>query len=172
MKIAIVGPESSGKTTLAKAIAAHYNAAFVPEMARGSLPVVERRYTEPDLLVLAHEQLKAEQGALENGDLVVCDTDILTICIWSDEVFGNVDPTLIELLRNTPYGHRFLCTPDMPWEADPLRENPLDRDRLFVVYEHWLARFDLPYTIVSGTHADRLSLVQAKLNTLSSKQNS
>ena len=172
-KIAIIGPECSGKTTLAQAIAAHYGAVPVPEMARIFPPVVGRRYTEPDLLLLAHEQVKAEQqGASRNGDLVVCDTDILTICIWSEEVFGNVDPMLIELLRNTPYDHRFLCTPEMPWEADPLRENPFDRDRLFAVYERWLERFDLPYTIISGPLDHRLKVVRSELNTPGSKQNS
>jgi len=160
-KIAIVGPESSGKTTLTEALAQHYGCLYTAEFARIYLADKGPGYVEEDLLHIAHGQLLKEREMQQlahdrrNG-LLVCDTDLLTIRIWSEEVYGRSAPELLTLSQHHHYDHWMLCRPDIPWEPDPLRENPHDRDRLFEVYEAMLKKLAKPYTILEGPLGDRL----------------
>ena len=157
LKIAIVGPESSGKTTLCQALAAHFAAPWVPEYAREYLEVRDGRYAQADLLNIAAGQCAGEDRAMQQGTpLVICDTDMVTIRIWSEEKFGGCDADLIALSEKRHYDHWLLCRPDLPWEPDPLRENPYDRDRLFAVYEEMLKQLGKPFTIIEGMRERRL----------------
>lgn len=156
-RIAITGPESSGKTTLARALAAHFGLPWVPEFAREYLADLRRPYDEEDLLCIAEGQLEAEQRvAAERPSMLVCDTDLLVIRIWSQEKFGRVDSRLEELVDGTEYHHTLLCRPDLPWEPDPLRENPHDRDRLFGIYEQELNALGRTYAVIQGERTERL----------------
>ena len=164
--IAIVGPECSGKTTLIEALAHHYRCAWVKEFARAALEEDGPEYAEEDLLAFAQGQLLAlgEGIALAKRTpppLVFCDTDIITIRIWSEDVFGRCHPLIDQLAKQVAFDHWFLCKPDMPWEADPLRENPHDRDRLFVVYENMLNTLGKPYTVMQGGLAQRMRAATA-----------
>ena len=163
---AIVGPESSGKSTLTEALAHHYRCVWVKEYARAVLEEQGPDYVEEDLLAFARGQLVALgegiQMAQRTGPpLVFCDTDIITIRIWSEEVYGRCHPLIKQLANNVAFDHWFLCRPDMPWEPDPLRENPQDRDRLFTVYEDMLKRLKKPYTIIEGDHGARMRTATA-----------
>lgn len=156
-RIAITGPESSGKTTLAKALAAHFGAPWVPEYAREYLEGLGRPYLEEDLLRIAEGQLAAERRIVGSAsEYVFCDTDLLVIRIWSQEKFGRVDPRLGAIMREVNYHRTLLCRPDLPWEPDPLRENPHDRDRLFTLYEEALKASGRSYTTVHGDPMERL----------------
>lgn len=188
-QIAIVGPESTGKTTLCEALAAHYAAPFVEECARDLLADKQGKYDEDDLQVIASVQhdigiLRENEGwrrheavydfmlpgydpferdvhmaprvRIPEMPLMLYDTDMITIKIWSQEKFGRVHPAIDELVAETHYDHWLLCRPDIPWEADPLRENPHDRDRLFEVYERTLKELNKPYTVVEGDHLQRM----------------
>jgi NadR type nicotinamide-nucleotide adenylyltransferase len=161
-KIAIVGAESSGKTTLAVALGAALGGVVVEEFARAYLDQHGPQYTEADLLTIAVAQTRAEDAAMAHAAgmharAVVCDTDMVTIRIWSEEKFGRCDPWIIEASEHRPYDLWLLCRPDIPWEPDPLRENPHDRDRLFQVYEAVLKRLGKPFAVIGGTPAERLS---------------
>ncbi|MFN6117543.1 MAG: AAA family ATPase [Flavobacteriales bacterium] len=156
-KIAIVGPESSGKSTLCMALAQHYQVKWVDEFARNYLEHPGRPYTEADLLTIAHGQCALEEHIMQHHDgLLFCDTDMITIRIWSEEKYGRCAPELLALAEHRHYDHWLLCTPDIPWEPDPLRENPHDRDRLFTVYHAMLMRLDKPFTVVTGSPDERL----------------
>ncbi|MCB9170418.1 MAG: ATP-binding protein [Flavobacteriales bacterium] len=156
-RIAITGPESSGKTTLARAVAAHYGAPWVPEFAREYLERIDRPYVEADLIAIAKGQLAAEEARADASDpLLVCDTDMITLRIWSQEKYGRVAPELEQLMQGTHYDLALLCRPDIPWEYDPLRENPHDRDRLFEVYHETLIELQRPFVIIEGDRRDRL----------------
>ena len=165
-KIVITGPESSGKTSLTEALAAHFGTAWVREMAR---PYLAARggfgsvtgYVEEDLLHIARLQLQVEDSTAaaigaHDPPLVFCDTDLITIRIWGEEKFGRSDPWIIQQTELRPYDLWLLCAPDMPWEPDPLREDPHDRDRLFEVYERTMQRLVKPYAIIRGPHAERM----------------
>lgn len=160
-KIAVLGPECSGKTTLSSALAAHFGVPWVAEMARGYLERTGGSYTEKDLLLIAKAQLAEEQAMAEavlDGPprYLFCDTEMITIRIWSQEKYGRVDPLLERLVLDMDHDHYLLCRPDIPWEADPLRENPTDRDRLFQLYEAALIELGRPYRIIEGTQAQRM----------------
>lgn len=157
LKIAIVGPECSGKTTLCQRLATHYHEMWVGEHARYYLDHLGRSYEEHDLLKIAMGQCGLEDDAVRGATRVqICDTDMVTIRIWSEEVYGRCEPELIALSEGRRYDLWLLCKPDMPWEPDPLRENPHDRDRLFAVYERTLRSLGKPYVIMTGGREERV----------------
>jgi len=176
VKIAIVGPESSGKTTLAEALMFHTGGMFVSEVAREYLDGLDRPYEEHDLLEIARSQFELQGGSLDFAREheaalgltevhkvrklsrpILHDTDILNIKIWSQEKYGRVDPEIEQMVRAMQYDYRFLCRPDIPWVPDPLRENPDDRERLFAIWERELQTYGFPYTIIEGpTREQRL----------------
>ncbi len=175
LKIAIVGPESSGKTSLAEALMVHYHGGYISEVSREYLEGIERPYEEHDLLEITRsiEELHAgaedvvrEHEAAISGQQpeqmerirrpVFYDTDTLNIRIWSQEKYGRVHPEIDRSVQETRYTWRLLCRPDIPWEPDPFRENPHDRDRLFEVWQRELKALSLPYTIIEGTHEQRM----------------
>lgn len=176
VRIAIVGPESTGKTTLAEALGTHYGCACTKEYARIYLEELGPSYTEPDLLRMAHGQLMAEADgqafASSHGQrLLICDTDMITVRIWSQEKFGRCHPTIEQLARDVHYDLWLLCSPDIPWEPDPLRENPLDRDRLFAVYEAALIELGKPYAVVAGTRSERMNRASDAVDRLLGSRN-
>lgn len=164
LKIVVTGPECSGKTTLAEALALHYSTVWVHEGARSYLDTMPGgpHYTERTLLEIAKYQLQLEDmmtEAVRRGgpQLLFCDTDLITIRIWGEEKYGRSDPWIVERTEQRPYAMWLLCAPDMPWEFDPLRENPHDRDRLFTVYERMLRTLDKPYIVMQGVAEQRLA---------------
>lgn len=157
-RVVITGPESSGKTTLALDLARRLHGAYVPEMAREFLADLGRPYVEEDLVGIARAQVAKEDAmsaTLGANGLLVCDTDLITIRIWSEEKYGRCDPWIEQQTEVRPYDLWLLCSPDMPWEPDPLRENPHDRDRLFAVYRAMLERLNKPYAIMEGDRERR-----------------
>lgn len=175
IRIAVVGPESTGKTTLVEALADHYGCVYTQEYARVYLEQDGPGYAEEDLVSIASGQLmvEAEAQKLAAGTgrpLIICDTDMLTVRIWSEEKFGRARPLLEQLARDVAYDHWLLCRPDIPWEPDPLRENPHDRDRLFAVYEDALRRLERPYTIIEGEREQRLAAARVTIVPLLRKE--
>lgn len=171
LTIAIVGPESSGKTTLTEALAQHYRCAWAKEFARTALEENGPAYAEEDLLAFAQGQLLALGEAIALArktppPLVFCDTDVITIRIWSQEVYGRCHPLIEQLAEQVAFDHWFLCKPDIPWEPDPLRENPHDRDRLFDVYERTLTKLGKPFSIIEGDRSRRMLAATAIVDEL------
>ena len=114
-------------------------------------------YQYSDIKEIAKLQLEKE--ALLGRPLIV-DNDLINLYIWSIEKFGKVDPLIsneLELYREKRT--YFLCSPDIPWEPDPQRENPHDRNRLFEIYLSIFKQYELPYQIISGNHEFRLESV-------------
>ncbi len=155
-KIVLTGPESSGKTTLARALAEAYRLPVVPEYARTYLEG-RKDYSFEDLVAIARGQIDLEQKNLDtNSQHLLCDTDLLTIIIWSEVKFGRVDPWIVQQWQSQPARMYLLLYPDIPWIDDPLRENPDDRHELFAIYENMLVQNHCPYYIISGDHEERL----------------
>ena len=153
----MVGPESSGKTTLARALSEHCRSPLVPDPSRAWLEAHGPIYSETDIPRIAafHVQQEASVG---EPHLVFIDTDMLNYRIWSLEKFGRVDAEVERLVSEVRYDQRLLCRPDLPWEPDPLRENPHDRERLFEVWGRELKTLGLPYTVIEGTLEERITL--------------
>jgi NadR type nicotinamide-nucleotide adenylyltransferase len=152
-KIALTGPESTGKTWLAQRLAGHFSGIWVPEQARQYLTELSRPYTLDDVVRIAHAQAEAEDEALSQGaKWVFCDTDLLVCQIWAEKRFGHCPPELKTLYQHQPYELHLLCRPDLPWEPDPLREAPdlHEREALFTAYHDALASDRRPFRIVEG----------------------
>lgn len=169
-KIAIVGPECSGKTTLAEALMLHGRAWFVSEVAREYLSDMDRPYEERDLLEIARVQASNEDmvGAEFHG-VMACDTDLITMRIWSEEKYGRCDPWILKQSEQRHYDLWLLCAPEMPWVPDPLRENPNDRDRLFRLYEGLLKYLEKPYQVMRGPREQRLKEAMKAISALRKK---
>lgn len=159
IKFVVTGPESSGKTTLSKALGHEWRAVHVNEVAREYLAGLQAPYGEHDLLVIAKAQLRLEDELAAGSELMnmVCDTDLITVRIWSEEKYGRCDPWIIEHTQHRLYHHWLLCSPEgIPWEPDPLRENPHDRERLFQRHLDLLEALGKPYSVLLGDPQDRL----------------
>lgn len=163
-KFYVIGPESTGKSSLCAALAQHYNTLWCPEYAREYLTGLGRDYTPADLLLMAKGQLAAEAAAAQacaahwaqqqqtGPALFFADTDMLVMRVWSEYVFGSCDPFILSALAQQE-GHGYLlCNTDLPWAPDPLREYPEEgpRKELFALYKTLLQDQDKPWAIVSG----------------------
>lgn len=158
MRIAITGPESSGKTTLARGLAAHLDAVWVPEYARQYLEKLGRPYVYEDLEWIARGQREWEEKyAQEARDVLICDTDLLVMKVWSEYKYKRCAPYILEQLASRPYDLFVLCAPDIPWEYDPLRENPGEREELHAIYRRELEGMDVPFLEVSGSLEERIN---------------
>ncbi len=156
-RFAITGPESSGKTTLAIALAEQYAGIFMPEFARGYLEQKNGVYSREDLDRIAEKQLALwEEVSAEN--LLFCDTEMLVLKIWSEFKYGRCSTFILEAFGNQQFEHYFLCRPDIEWEEDPLRENPENREELFERYLTELKKQGLPFTIVEGNLENRINM--------------
>lgn len=155
--VCIVGPESSGKTTLALQLAQHFNVPMVPEYAREFLLRSGGNYSEADLLQVAKGQLDLEARIAERCEnMMICDTDILVIKIWQEFKFGRPNEELDELLE-TQLGRKYLLTyPDLPWVEDSLRENPNDLMDIFAAYQEALESQPSHYEVIRGEGHTRL----------------
>jgi NadR type nicotinamide-nucleotide adenylyltransferase len=157
IKIAITGPESTGKSALAESLAARYQTLWVPEFARTYIENLDRPYRFEDLVEIARGQMALEiKAAAEAGKLLFCDTDLLVIKIWSEHAFGKVDPWILDQLAQRRYDLYILTNIDMPWEPDPQREHPNLRDFFMEWYKAELEKMSIPYAIISGSGEERL----------------
>ena len=145
-KIIVTGPESSGKTTLCNDIAYHFNLSQSKEYAREYLQKKVKNYIQEDLLKIAKRQFNLEKLN------IILDTDLITIKIWSKYKFGSCNTWILDKIEEQKNENRFylLCNPDIPWESDPLRENPNDRLNLFEIYKMELENLGHNYYIVEG----------------------
>jgi nicotinamide riboside kinase len=158
------GPESTGKTTLANATALEYTLPCIDECARVYLDNINRPYMQFDLDEIAKGQSEAEQIYAEYP--IICDTDLITVYIWKQVVYGVTDLKMAEIISSYKDDRfYFLCSPDIPWEYDPQRENPENRDELFSLYEQTLNEFDLSYAIIMGQEKEmRMSVIKQIMN--------
>ena len=146
LKIIVIGPESSGKTTLCNELSKHFNLPFSKEYAREYLENLNSNYTQDDLLKIAKGQLQTENG------LQLLDTDLITLKIWSEYKYGSCDKWILNQIEKQKSEKRFylLCRPDIPWQPDKQRENPSDREAIFEIYKEELEYLGHKYFIVEG----------------------
>lgn len=156
-KIAITGPESTGKTQLAKQLANYYNTVCVPEFAREYIDLIERPYNYDDIEIIAKKQIQSESVLIKQATkFLFCDTDLLVTKVWSDFVFGKCSNWIEEKLVNHKYDSYLLCDVDLEWEYDPQREHPHKRNELFEIYKNHLTNLKFPFAIVNGKGKDRI----------------
>jgi nicotinamide riboside kinase len=157
LRLAFTGPESSGKTTLANWCAAHFDLPVIAEFARTYLQD-RPTYVRHDLDIMAKKQIE-----LWPSTGFVADTDMHVFQVWSEVKYAEVSQIIQDLLKAQQFDHYFLCAPDIPWEEDPLRENPHDRQQLFALYLNELEANNRSYTILEGPLEKRQELIKVRV---------
>ncbi len=172
LKVVVYGPESTGKTTLSRQLARHYNSVWVPEYAREYLQKKwndERKTCQPeDLLPIAIGQMKLENELAQKTDSVlICDTNLLETKVYSEAYYaGTVDPMLDKYAKENQYDLYFLTYIDVPWEADDLRDKPNERVRMFNAFKSALVELKIPYVLLEGSKTERLKIATQHIDNL------
>ncbi|RXK80998.1 AAA family ATPase [Filimonas effusa] len=171
-KVVIIGPESTGKSTLCAQLASHFNTEWCPEFARDYLLQEGKDYTYNDLLTIARGQTALEEQFISKSDapLLFFDTDQYVMKVWCEFVFDNCHPYILDTIAKRKYDLYLLCDIDLPWIADELREYPDERPRqeLFHMYKDLLVQQHVPWVRISGDYDQRfnkaVAAVEAHIN--------
>lgn len=156
-KIAIVGPESTGKSTISAQLAAHYNTVWVPEYAREYCAALIAPCSWQDEINMFRGQVELEKRILPQANkILICDTTFITVKIWSDYTFGETPQEVVEELPKCPYDLYLLMDIDLPWQDDPLRDFPHMREHFMEVWLKELQALDANYYLISGSDQERL----------------
>ena len=156
LKIAVVGPESTGKSTMSDYLAAHYQTIAVPEYARAYCEKLTDPCTWQDEINMFYGQLELENVLLPQANkILICDTTFITVKIWSDEMFGQSPQEVLDELPKHPYDLYLLLNIDLPWQDDPLRNFPTKREHFMNVWYKELDALNARYVLISGTGDDR-----------------
>jgi NadR type nicotinamide-nucleotide adenylyltransferase len=157
IKIAITGPESTGKSELTRNLAKHYRTNWVPEFAREYINRLNRPYNYSDLLVIAKGQKNSEDHtAGKCSKYLFCDTELTVIKIWSEFKYGKCHQWILDNIEKQTHRLYLLTDIDLPWQPDSQREHPDKRDLLFNLFVSALEHGKVPYRIISGLGSDRL----------------
>jgi NadR type nicotinamide-nucleotide adenylyltransferase len=180
IKVAVIGPESTGKSTLCELLAQHYNTQWCPEFAREYLLTHGTDYTYDDLLYIAKGQLAMEEeyvqsivNSRESGvnsrsndsqlmahgsPLLFIDTEMYVMKVWCEFVFGKCHRWVLDQIIERKYDLYLLCNTDLPWVKDELREYPdlKTRDQLYHIYKDIMIDQPTPWVDISGDHNERL----------------
>ena len=166
-RILILGPESTGKSTLAEDLSLYYEEPWVPEYAREYLDDLGREYCYEDMLAIGKGQVALEDAMAEKAEkYLFCDTDLRVIHIWSEHRFGKTDPWVMQQISERKYELILLTDTDLPWTPDPLREYPeLEmRDYFFKKYLQLAKESGIQYFIISGDREKRLKVAAEGIN--------
>jgi NadR type nicotinamide-nucleotide adenylyltransferase len=165
-KIVVLGPESTGKTTLCEALAKHYAVLDCKEYAREYLQKNGTKYNYEDLLTIAKGQLTLEDEQIQKAEQVytdlsknkiIIDTNMYVMKVWCEYVFNNCHTYILDEINKREYDLYLLCDIDLPWTADEMREYPDEKPRqeLFAIYKDILMNQNIPWGIVNGLGDER-----------------
>jgi NadR type nicotinamide-nucleotide adenylyltransferase len=159
-RIVILGPESTGKSTLCASLAEHFHCSWVPEFARKYLTGLNRPYNYDDLLIIARGQLQAEDEIAQGtaGKILFIDTDMYVLKVWCEFVFGKCHSFILDQIVKRQYDLYLLCNTDLPWAKDELREYPdlENRNKLFRIYKDLMINQQTAWAEISGQNEERL----------------
>jgi len=159
-RIVIIGPESTGKSTLAQGLAFHYDCPWIPEYARSYMEELNRSYTYEDVELIARHQLEElrdfETRFSATAPYLFLDTDLIITRVWFLHVFKREPEWLASVIKNTAADLYLLCRPDLPWEPDPVRENENLRDYLYQWYMCEIKELSKPFAEIGGEGELRL----------------
>ena len=156
LKIAVTGPESTGKSALCEALAQHYHGHWIPEYARQFLETHGADYNFETLGAIARGHVQKLRKELPRQGLVFIDTDLINLKVWSEVVFGTCHPAIAENMSLEEEHKYLLSYPDIPWEDGPFREGPENREEIFDLHRREIAATHRPYEVVKGLGEARL----------------
>jgi NadR type nicotinamide-nucleotide adenylyltransferase len=156
-RVCIVGPESTGKTTLARQLAEHFKTVWTPEYARGLLDQKGAECEFSDIPLIAEGQLRAEgKQARAANKILFCDTDLITTTIWSKYLFNECPAWIEDAANKQRYDLTLLTDIDIPWVADPQRPAPHLREHFLALFKSELEKRGRDYVLISGLNEERL----------------
>lgn len=156
-RIALIGPESTSKSTLSESLAKKYNTNWVEEYAREYLKNIDRKYTLEDIITIAKKQLEIEKNKIQkSNNFIFVDTELITSKVWCEDVFKACPDWILSSIDKEKYDFYLLSYPDIPWQEDPLRENPHRRQFFFDWYEKELKNINANYAVIKGIGDSRL----------------
>ena len=166
-KIVLIGPESTGKTTLCEQLSDYYKTRWVKEYAREYLLVNGTKYKFENLLDIAKEQIKGEELVIQSlstgikepkNSLVFIDTDMYVMKVWCEYVFEKCHHWILNTIVDRKYDLYLLCNIDLPWVKDQLREYPdlISRKKLYHHYKDIMANQQVSWVEISGNNTERL----------------
>jgi len=169
-KIAVIGPESTGKSTLCMQLANHFHTLYCPEFARDYLLEYGKKYTYEDLLTIAKGQIKLEEKYVQKfknkPGILFIDTEMYVMKVWSEFVFDKCDSWILRQIVNRKYDLYLLCNLDIPWIKDNLREypDPATRKKLYSIYIDILINQPVPWVEIKGDYEERLNSAIETIN--------
>jgi NadR type nicotinamide-nucleotide adenylyltransferase len=169
-KVVIIGPESTGKSTLSEQLADYYKTAWCPEFAREYLREKGKDYSFEDLLNIARGQLELEDMLLAKAknNMYIIDTDMYVMKVWCEAAFNNCHTWILKQIATRQYSLYFLCDIDLPWVQDGLREYPdiEIRRKLFKMYKDLLVNSGSRWSVISGNPSERMQTAISIIDTL------
>ncbi len=165
-KIVVIGPESTGKSTLCLQLAEHYKTLWCPEYAREYLEKNGRDYDYDNLLTIAKGQIDLEVKYISStSNILFIDTDMYVMKVWCEFAFGKCHSWILNQIATRKYDLYLLCNVDLPWIKDDLREYPDKgtRNKLYHYYKDIMVNQSVPWVDISGNYDERL---QVAINTV------
>ena len=172
IKVVVIGPESTGKSSLCEQLANHYNTEWVKEYAREYLLTNGTEYSYDNLLEIAKGQFALENAAIQlvenkttnisesnsTSQIILLDTNMYVLKVWCEFVFEKCHPWILNQIVENSYDLYLLCDVDLPWVKDELREYPdLEiREKLYHHYKDLLVNQSTPWVNISGNYQQRL----------------
>lgn len=176
IRVVLYGPESTGKTTLCKQLAAYYNTCWVPEYMRIFLEKKtflprEEIVSYEDLNPIAKGQMQMENDLIDSADtFLFCDTNLLELQVYAEYYFGNCPEGISDYANKNKYDLYILTFIDTPWVPDGMRDRPENREKMFARFEKKLIENNLRYIVVKGNEKQRLDFAIAYINKLERAQ--
>ena len=165
LKVAITGPESTGKSMIAEQLADYFTTGWVPEYARLHLLKLDRPYHYDDVLEIAQKQVATEKVFESLAKKVLfSDTELLVTKIWCEDKYAKCHPWILEKIKKQHYDLYLLMDIDLPWESDPMREDENRRKFLFDWYQRELIEANCNYRVISGRNELRLKNAIREVN--------
>ncbi len=166
-KIVVIGPESTGKSTLCEQLALHYNTSWCPEFAREYLLANGTIYSYNDLLAIAKGQIALEEKTVlqAKNNIVFIDTDMYVMKVWGEFVYEQCHTWILNEIVKRKYDLYLLCNIDLPWKKDVLREYPdlVSRQKLYRMYRDIMINQSVPWVDISGVKGERFNKAVAAI---------